>query len=504
MSEEPQLPPGLQWLFEGDLNEASLRTRLSTFGKSQLINIIVLMWVLIASMKGLQTHLQAALNLDSHNSSKPPSSDGYDKPAPKSQRTRSGRKSGGQPGHKGSTLRKVDNPDHTVPVPTVRRCPCGKCLTEANVIKTESRQVFDVPEPQPLEVTEYVGDVMQCDDCGMIHRPQFPGDVSQPVQYGPVVQALVAYLNRRQTEPYGRTQETMRDIFRVELSQGTIKNILARGHEVLCEDFTPHAKGALIASPVVGFDETGMRYMKESHWLHVASTETITIFHFDKNRGNEAMERMGILPHFKGTAVHDGLPAYHTYEQCAHALCNSHHLRELIFAKEEYEQAWAHKMITFLCKVNAAVNEAKVQGKNSLPPETLQSFSKQYSRILSAGAKELPRLPAPPPGKRGRPKRHKIENLYNRFVAHKDAVLAFMFNFAVPFTNNMREQDIRGAKIKQKVSGCFRSFLGGEMFASFGGYLSTARKQGHRAFRALTALYTRDWDFIRGLTKPGS
>jgi len=492
MSQEPQFPPTLEQLLQGVTSAACLRQRLASFGKAQLINIIVLMWALTKNLK-------AAVSMDSHNSSKPPSSDGYTKPAPKSLRPRSGRKTGGQPGHKGYTLEKVEKPDHTVPVKTAGRCSCGRCLSKAKVVDMETRQVFDLPEPQELETTEYQGEVKEC-ECGRIHRPQFPWDVSHPTQYGPRVQALVTYFNQRQQIPYGRTQETLRDVFGVELSQGTIKNILARGHSSL-QDFGVQAKNTLIVSDVVGFDETGMRCMKELHWLHVASTDEITYYHFDDSHGVESMNRMGILPHFKGTAVHDGLPAYHTYTNCKHALCNSHHLRELIFAEEQYQQKWARQMIDFLVKVNDEVDAAKRDGKDSLPTDILKAHSDEYDSILKKGMKEVRLLPSPTPGKRGRKGQHKGKNLLDRLVKHKDAALAFMYCFLVPFTNNARERDIRPAKGKQKISGCFRSLLGGEMFARYSSYVSTALKQGHRPMRALTALFSGDWKFIRGLTR---
>jgi hypothetical protein len=211
----------------------------------------------------------------------------------------------------------------------------------------------------------------------------------------------------------------MKDFFCVEMSQGTIKNLMARGHDALA-DFDTNAKQSLIASPVVGFDETGMRCQKEPCWLHVASNDTVTVYHFDEDRGADAMKRMGILPNFTGRAVHDGLPAYFTFDECRHALCNAHHLRELTFAVEQYEQVWAQNLIGLLCEANDAVNAAKEQNRTTLPKKDLESYSSRYNRILKQGEKELP--PSPPrTGKPGRPKHHKVTNLHNRLVAHKEA-----------------------------------------------------------------------------------
>jgi transposase len=499
MSSEPQYPPPLAQLLEGVTSQKSLRQKVDGFGRAKLIDVLVLMWTVIEALRIQGKDLKASLALNSQNSSKPPSSDGYDKPAPKSLRKPSGRKTGGQPGHPGSTLKKVPNPDRVIPVKTADSCDCGRSLKNAKVKGFEARQVFDIPDPQPLVVTEYRGDVLKC-KCGRVHTPEFPGDVSQPTQYGPRVQACVSYLHQHQKVPYGRTQEMMQDFFRVELSQGTIRNIMARGHDALT-DFETNAKQRLIASPVVGFDETGMRCQKDGHWLHAASNDTVTVYHIDQERGSEAMIRMGILPHFTGTAVHDGLPAYFTFNGCLHALCNAHHLRELTYAHEQYEQLWAKDMIGLLCEVNDAINAAKEQNKTRLPKKDIESYSARYDEILQKSEKELP--PSPPrTGKRGRPKHHKVTNLRNRLVDHKDATLAFAHNFDVPFTNNQRERDVRTAKVKQKVSGCFRSLAGAKIFARFHGYIATARKQGHTTLAALTALYEGDWGFIRRLTRP--
>jgi transposase len=501
MSSEPQFPPPLAQLLETVTSEKNLRQKIEGFGRAQLMNVIVLMWTLITSLRVQGKDLKASLALDSHNSSKPPSSDGYDKPAPKSLRKPSGRKTGGQPGHTGSTLEKVSKPDRVVPAMTPIRCQCGRSLEHAKVKEVETRQVFDIPEPAPLVVTEYRGDVVEC-TCGRVHRPKFPDAVSQPTQYGPRIQAHASYLHQHQKVPYGRTQEMMRDFFGVQMSQGTIKNIMARGHDALAS-FETNATQLLIASPVVGFDETGMRCQKELCWLHVASNDAVAVYHFDAERGADAMKRMGILPYFTGRAVHDGLAAYLTFDECRHGLCNAHHLRELTFAFEQYEQVWAQNLIALLCKANDAVSAAKGQGRTSLPKKELESYSSSYNRILKQGEKELPPSPART-GKRGRPKHHKVTNLYNRLVAHKEPTLAFMHDFDVPFTNNQRERDVRTAKIKQKVSGCFRSLAGAKIFARFHSYISSARKQGHTALTALAALYQGDSAFIRRLTRPTS
>lgn len=497
---------------------ATVRGRLAGIGHEQLITIILQLLSWITGLEGQVKDLRARLSMDSANSSLPPSSDGYQKRgqkseqklAPQSLRQKTGRKTGGQPGHPGVTLEKVEKPDHYEPCPLPEKCGCGRKLAGAKVTSTETRQVFDLPEPRPLEVTEYVSDTVEC-PCGCIHKAPFPAHVTQPTQYGPRLQATVAYLNEHQVVPYERTQQALQDLFGVHLSQGTIRNILHRAYLKL-QDFQWRMVALLIMSGVVHFDESGIRVLKKLYWLHVAGTSKHTLFHVDEHRGEEAMIKMGILPFFAGKAVHDHWASYFKYEGCFHALCNAHHLRELIYAYEQYQQAWAHALIECLLEANAEVIAAKAKARSSLTPARMEYFSERYSRILRNGREELKSLPAPTkaseaepgeeaPKKRGRKKQHKVKNLHDRLTQHKKGTLAFMYDLAVPFTNNQGERDIRWSKVKQKVSGCFRSLLGAEMFARLRSYTSTAIKQGFRPMDALLALFTGDTAFVRRLTE---
>jgi transposase len=491
-------------------SEATLRQRLARFGQAQLITIILQLLSWIAGLEGQGKDMRARLAQNSSNSSRPPSSDGYQKPAPKSSRQKSGRKTGGQPDHPGVTLEKVKKPDHYQLCPLPESCSCGRKLCRATATSTETRQVFDLPEPRPLEVTEHISHTVQC-KCGRVHRAPFPDHVTQPTQYGPRLQATIAYLNEHQVVPYERTQQALQDLFGVHLSQGTLYNTLRRAYLKL-QDFQRRMITLLIMADVVHFDESGIRVIKELYWLHVASTSKHTLFHVDEHRGELAMLKMGILPFFTGKAVHDHWASYFKYEGCFHALCNAHHLRELLHAHEQYEQAWAHELIECLLAANAEVIAAKAKGRSSLPPDRREYFSERYSRILRKGREELKTLPAPTkvpdlepreeaPKRRGRKKQHKVKNLYDRLHKHKKGTLAFIYDFEVPFTNNQGERDIRMSKTKQKVSGCFRSLLGSEIFARVRSYTCTAIKQGFNAMDALMAVFTGDDAFIRRLTE---
>jgi transposase len=463
---------------------------LSSWSNEELIALILQLCARVSE-------LEAQLAKNSRNSSKPPSSDGYGKPQPKSRREKSGRRSGGQPGHAGSTLKLVEQPDQTV-VCGAGVCACGCDLTGCAAVEVERRQVFELPVMK-LHVTEYQAPIKVCPQCGGQVKAAFPTAVSQPVQYGPRAQAAMTYLSQYQLLPYERLQELLHDVFQMDVSQGTLDNVLKRGYEKLA-GFEEQVKERIRDSRVAHFDETGMRVVKDLHWLHVASTPEFTAYHIDAQRGQPAMEAMGILPGFTGTAVHDSWTSYYAYE-CEHALCNAHHLRELIFAHEEHGQQWAARLKACLLEANEEITTAKTRGATELPARRLQYFSDRYSRILREGREELPLLPARPAGQRGRAKQHKVKNLHDRLRDRKTEVLAFLYDFSIPFTNNQGEQDVRMMKVKQKISGCFRSFDGARIFARIRGCFSTVKKQGHNTLQAMTMLFDDHVDFTRKMTE---
>jgi len=430
--------------------------------------------------------LKEKLSKNSKNSSKPPSSDGYSKPAPKSLRKKTGKPSGGQRGHKGQTLRMVDTPDI---VETYEITSCSHCLADlshAPVVDVERRQIFDLP-PIELEVTEHQAHIKQCTSCGKSSKAMYPDTIGKGAQYGTNIQAILTYFNQYQLLPYQRTQEMFQDLFNIHLSQGTIKNVLSRGANALT-DFTEHLKTSLLQSPVNYFDETGLCVEAKLNWLHVASNEKLTYYFIHKNRGKEAMDEMGILPHYQGYAVHDHWMSYYRYH-CQHVLCNAHHLRELTFVEEQYEQPWALKMKECLLGIKSAVEDAIYLGNSALSQAQIVGFEHYYDGIALEAKQQIPLIEAPKLKKRGRVKRHKSHNLLNRLIEHKSEVLAFMYNFALPFDNNLAERDIRMTKLKQKISGCFRSEEGGDIFCSIRSYLSTVKKQGINRLDALINLF---------------
>ncbi len=430
--------------------------------------------------------LEGQLAKNSRNSSKPPSSDGYKKPAPKSLRKKTMRKTGGQPGHQGSTLKQVEKPDRTQYHRVLKCACCGKMLSNEIPGKIERRQVFDLP-PLQLEVTEHQGETKLC-ECGHLNHAAFPEGVTAPTQYGPGIKAVASYLKNYQLTPYARTCELLGDLFGCAISQGTLATILS---ECASRLKTPleQIKKQVEESAVVHLDETGLRVENKLHWMHTASTHTATYYGIHARRGTVAMDDIDILPDFTGCAVHDHLKAYFTYD-CDHGLCNAHHLRELIFVHEQFKQTWAKEMIDCLLAIKKVVDQTNTTA-DQLSPDQIQRFEKQYQEILAHGYAQNPISPPPKNEKKkcGRTKKTKPRNLLERLDVFRDQTLAFMYDFHVPFDNNLAERDLRMIKVQQKISGTFRTMTGVKIFSSIRSYLSTARKNKIGAFDALKALF---------------
>jgi len=309
------------------------------------------------------------------------------------------------------------------------------------------------------------------------------------VQYGPRVKSVAVYLGEYQLLPFDRLAEIMRDLFACEsFSEGTLANFKADCSRRL-KPVEAAIRGLAAAAPVAGFDETGMRATGSLHWLHTVSTQLLTWYYAHKRRGSVAMDAAGILPEYRGRAVHDFWKSYLNYG-CDHALCNAHLLRELTFLWEEQTQQWAKEMIDHLLAIKAAVATADEVGLHALPLSDQERVLKRYQRIVKAGYAQNP--PAPPargPKRRGRRKQSKARNLLDRFRDHPGSILAFMRDFAVPFDNNQSERDLRMMKLRQKISGTFRSFEALTNFCRIRGYVSTARKNGLNALDALRRVF---------------
>ena len=326
----------------------------------------------IASLRAELAELRGRLDQSSRNSSRPPSSDGYEKPAPRSLRRRSGRKPGGQPGSPGHRLQRSDRPDESV-LHRAERCDgCGGDLGDAPIEGSESRQVFDLPELPRLGCVEHWIQRRRCGCCGEVTSSRFPVGVSAPVQYGPRVRALGIYLVCYQHLPYERAAQLLSDVLGAGVSVGSLQAFVAQGADGL-DEFIDELSCQLRGAPVAQFDETGARIDGKLAWIHFVSTQALTLYTTHAKRGVDGIDAAGVLPDFRGTAVHDGWAPYRAYEHATHALCNAHHLRELI-AAEEQGQAWALGMSCLLLDAKALVEQARAAGhKPSRPPSSSSS-----------------------------------------------------------------------------------------------------------------------------------
>ena len=423
--------------------------------------------------------LKARLDKNSRNSSKPPSSDEFIRT--KSQRKKSGKKTGGQKGHKGYTLQISSNPDKII-VHRNKACRgCGYGLENQPTISVEKRQVYDVPKPRP-EVIEHRRETLSCPCCGLLNKAAFPEGVTQPVQYGENLITQAVYLSQYQLIPYNRVVEFFADIYALKISEATIYNAITTVHEALGPAEEAIVSG-LLGSEVLSVDETGLRIEAKRQWLHVASTDALTHYRWHPKRGSTATDEIGILPKFEGVIVHDYWKPYYRYS-CNHSLCNAHNIRELTGILELTGQQWPKAMIDLLLEIKERVDELKPASR-SLSAEEVAVFEQRYAKILAEGYLANP--PPEPVKKRGRKKQGRARNMLNRLSRHRHEVLAFMGDNRVPFDNNLAERDLRMMKVKQKISGVFRSAKGADMFCRIRGYISTARKNSVSAFDAIKA-----------------
>ena len=450
---------------------------------------------LIAQLNQTIQELREQLNKNSKNSSKPPSSDGFKRPAPKSLRKPSGKKVGGQEGHQGTFLSVLSDPDEIVKhmPPTCEGCPHYK-MCKGTACIAERRHVIDavvtvnVVEHQLLEIPI-------CMLHGDTRKGNFPNDVKATVQYGENLQALSVALNTVGAVSVKRTHEILSGVFNIPLATGTISNMVKRCANAVSETVN-RIKQKVANSGLGHFDETGTRVDKKLWWVHDASNCEFTYLDISPKRGYLGMEQCGVLPLFHGIAMHDCWASYWSYEDCQHAVCCAHLLRELTGIAENHpEQKWASAFIDLLLEMKKVKDKAVEVGKETLSYYHYHKFDKRYDELIKQAREENP-LPVTTEKKRERKKKGKILALVERLDNYKASVCLFIHNFMVPFDNNQAERDLRMIKVKTKVSGCFRSEEGARDYLKIMSYIGTAHKQGHNAYDAIRKAISGCPDFI--------
>jgi transposase len=473
---------------------------LSQLSPAQKDELIRMLWPLQQQVQDLTAqmvvmqerikYLEGRLALNSKNSSKPPSSDGLSKPAPKSSRKPGQKPSGGQPGHDGRTLRQSAHVDETVVHQADTHCSaCHLELREHTI--AEIRQVFELPELRMRTVAHH--QMRSRCTCGAVHLGMWPADVNAPAQYGASVKAMAVHLNQYHLVPLARTAAFMQDIYGASLSQASIQSFARQAALALRPTVAAIAQ-AVQGSAVVHADETGMRIQGKLHWLHCAVTTTLTWLAPHAKRGSLAFEALGLLQGIKGVLVHDGLISYKGLE-CTHSLCNAHHIRELVFIHEQENEKiwdpWAQQMIDLLLQALREVNargepltQARQVWFQTRWSELLERAEALNPQVRRGGTTHHSDMPA-----RGRPKQSKAANLLKRLREYRQDVWRFASEAGVPFTNNLAEQALRMAKVKQKISGCFRTEHGADTFFAIRSYLATMTKQKSNLFDCLVSVF---------------
>lgn len=426
--------------------------------------------------------LEARLSANSGNSSKPPSSDGLAKPAPKprSLRKKTGRKPGGQPGHDGTTLRQVAKPKYEIAYEPGPCTGCGCSLAGRPITAIERRQSFDLP-PVCIEVTEHQLVEREC-VCGKRSRGQAPAGVDAPVQYGPRIAAIVVYLYVGQFLSKKRTAQALAELFGTPLSGGTVASLTARAAGCL-DGFLARVRDRLTGSDVVGFDETGLRVAGRLHWVHCARTDRYTLVTCHPKRGRKGIDDLGVLPGFAGVAIHDAWAPYDTYLGCEHQLCCAHVLRELQAVSDSAstgEWCWAAQAADALVAMQTLVADAIDARRDSVDETSLAEQIHHYRSAAQAGIDQT--------ATRSDTLMRKRNALAHRLINRQDDYLRFTRDWRVVPDNNGSERDIRMIKLRQKVSGGLRTLTGAQQFCAIRSYLSTAAKHSMHFFDALVML----------------
>jgi transposase len=369
---------------------------------------------------------------------------------------------------------------------------CAEDLTEVPCTHLERRTKIDIVFEKVVEHVD--AEVKQCPTCHATAKGEFPANMHGPLQYGDGLKAFVINLLVCQMVSLNRVQKLVNAMIGELISESTLLKFVLRLHQAL-EAWEAHAIEQILKAPVINVDETSLRVGQKNHWIHVCSAGNVTLKFLHRKRGKAAIEAIGIIPRYGGKIVHDCWSSYLSYHHCGHGLCGSHLLRELTFIFEANGYAWARNMKRLLQET--CINVSKTTEKQ-LEDKDLANLQKRYRNILTRGTKELPAIPPKPSGKRGKLAKSDAHNLLERLRNHEASVLLFAKDPHVSFTNNRAERDLRMAKVKQKVSGCFRSEAYALAYCRISSYLQTMANKGYNPLIAVQMALAGELDSFRG------
>jgi transposase-like protein len=453
---------------------------------SSEIKVLMNSMLLIMNLM-LTIFLEKKTKKNSENSSIPPSQTDEDK------------SSLGQEGSKGKGKKENNNVaknstvNETVTLSSVSLCDiCGESLSDILCQHIERRTKIDIIFEKTIEHVD--AEVKQCPVCDSTVKGDFPADMPGPLQYGLGLKAYVINLMICHMVAINRVQKLVKSMIGIAISEATLLKFVLRLHQSLATWEVETAE-LLLKQQAINVDETSLKVDKKKHWIHVYSSGDITLKFLHKGRGKNAIDSINIIPRYGGVIIHDCLAAYFSYEHCAHGLCGSHLLRELTFIIEANDYVWAKEMKILL---QAACKNVSKRKRKKLMKKEYTRLLDAYRDIISAGVDELPPIPPKPSGKRGKIAKSDAHNLLERLQKHEQAVLLFANHSHVSFTNNRAERDLRMAKVKQKVSGCFRTELYAKAYCRISSYLQTMANKGYNPLIAIQMALSGELNSIKG------
>lgn len=457
---------------KSDFNRLSDEKKLSSEVSMLMQSMILLFEVVVAAF------LEKKTKKSDKNSSKPPSQTDKDESS-----TQEG--SNGKGKKENDSLSDNTRTRETVKVARVNSCNhCGEDLEQQPCDETERRTKIDIIFEKV--VCHVDAEIKRCPTCNTKNKGRFPEEMSGPIQYGSGIKAYILSLLMGQMLSLKRIQNSIKTLIGCVISESTILKYVLLLNLAL-KRWEEESLQKILTMPAIHVDETGFRVDKKNNWMHVYSAGDITLKFLHEKRGSQAIEDIGIIPKYGGNIIHDCWASYLSYDHCGHGLCGSHLLRELTFIVESNGYAWAKNMKALLQSTCKKVSRRK---RKKLTPTEYANLQKHYRNLLTRGERELPPIPERAAGKRGKVAKTDAHNLWERLKKYEDAVLVFAKKSEVSFTNNRAERDLRMSKVKQKISGCFRTTKYASAYCRISSYLQTMANKGYNPLVAIQMAFS--------------